>query len=614
MRPTAPVKQPSIGAIFSSRVFLCVLLGVATLALYWQALTCDFISFDDPDYVTNNPMVQQGVSMHGVVWALRSVHANNWHPVTWISHMLDASMFGASARGPHGVNIFLHAANAMLVFLLLARMTGKHWRSAFVAALFAAHPLHVESVAWISERKDLLCAFFGLLALLAYVNYAAARPGRKTAYLLAVVWLALSLMSKAMLVTFPLVLVLLDYWPLERLGVTVERGAGVTTSTLLIEKAPFAILSMAAAVVTLIAQAGSGAAASVSAVGIAPRIENAIVSYVHYLGKCLWPENLAVFYPYAGHHVWEVVLCAGYIAGITVAVICARRARPYLLVGWLWYVITLIPVIGFVQVGKQSMADRYTYLPLLGIFIACVWGMDEIRNRFPSSRAVVLVAASVAIIACGVMTRIQLGYWRNSETLFRHALVATKDNEVANEDLGNYLADQGRNDEAIPYFREALRIEPGNGSLHNDLAVTLLTRGDAAGATQEFQQALRINPESTNALMNLGVALDVQHQTKEAIESLEKAVSLAPGYAEARNNLGHVLAETGQLQDAVTQYNEAIRLRPGFAQAHYNLGSALAQLGERDAAIAQLSEALKLKPDYEAARRRLQALTGGGNP
>ncbi len=591
-----------------------MLLGVATLALYWPALKCDFISFDDPDYVTNNPMVQQGASMHGVVWAMKSVHANNWHPVTWISHMLDVTVFGMSARGPHGVNIFLHAANALLVFLLLSRMTGKHWRSAFVAALFAAHPLHVESVAWISERKDLLCAFFGLLALLAYVRYAAAPSNKVTPYLLATVWLVLSLMSKAMLVTFPLVLVLLDYWPLGRFGVTTERGGGVKTSALLLEKIPFVLLSVAVATVTLIAQAGSGATTSVSALGIAPRMENAIVSYVRYLGKCVLPEKLAVFYPYAGHPAWAVLLCGTFILGISVMVICARRSRPYLLVGWLWYLLTLIPVIGIVQVGRQSMADRYSYLPLLGIFIAGAWGAGEILSRFPSSRAVVVALAAVILITCAVLTRNQLGYWQNSETLFRHALVATRDNEVANEDLGNYLADQGRNDESIPYFREASRIEPENGSVHNDLGVSLLTGGDATQATQEFQQALHIHPESTNALVNLGVALDVQHQPKEAIAYLEKAIALAPGYAEAHNNLGHVLAEVGQLQDAVAQFNEAIRLRPGFAQAHYNLGAALAQLGERDAAIAQLSEALKLKPDYEAARRRLRALTSGGNP
>ncbi len=387
-----------------------------------------------------------------------------------------------------------------------------------------------------------------------------------------------------------------------------RRGA------LLLEKIAFVLLSVAVATVSLIEQAGSGATTSVSALGIVPRIENAIVSYVRYLGKCLWPENLAVFYPYAGHPAWAVLLCGAFILGISVMVICARRARPHLLVGWLWYLLTLIPVIGIVQVGRQSMADRYTHLPLLGIFIACAWGAGEIVSRFPSSRAGVVALAAVILITCAVLTRNQLGYWQNSETLFRHALlVATKNNEVANEDLGNYLADQGRNDESIPYFREASRIEPENGSVHNDLGVSLLTGGDATQATQEFQQALHIHPESTNALVNLGVALDVQHQPKEAIAYLEKAIALAPGYAEAHNNLGHVLAEVGQLQDAVAQFNEAIRLRPGFAQAHYNLGAALAQLGERDAAIAQLSEALKLKPDYEAARKRLRALTSGGN-
>jgi len=588
-------------------VFIGAILAGATFALYWPSINFDFINYDDPDYVINNPMVQQGLNLHGVFWALRAVYSNNWHPITWMSHMLDVTAFGQLPRGPHAINILLHTLNTVLVFLWLSRLTGKRWRSAFVAALFAAHPLHVESVAWISERKDLLCAFFGLLALIAYGSYATGGAGRVKAYWAVLILFLLSLMSKAMLVTFPLILILLDYWPLKRFEGKTSPGTAV--KQLLIEKIPFFFLSVGVGIITLVAQIGSGAAASVSALGPVPRIENALVSYVRYLSKSVWPESLAVFYPRVEFPIWEVVSATVFLAGLTVILVYARRTRPYLLVGWLWYVLMLIPVIGLIQVGKQSIADRYTYLPLLGIFIACTWGVAEIWERYRASRVPITALASVVIILCGIRTRTQLSYWRDSETLFRHALDVTKDNEVAYENLANYLADHNRDDEAIDYFRAALRIEPNNGSVHNDLGVSLLTKGNIGEATQEFHQALDFNPQSTNALLNLGVALDVQHEPRQAADYLNQAISLAPAYPEAHNDLGHVFVELGETNDAVKQFTEAIRLRPSYAQAHFNLGCVLEQLGQREGAIVQLTEALKLKPDYAAAKRQLDALT-----
>ena len=488
----------------SNPALVCLLLALVTLAVYWPAVHCDFVNYDDPDYFTANPHVQTGLTSANITWAFTTGHAGNWHPLTWLSLMLDAEWCGRGPAGPHFTNLLFHTANSVLLFLLLRRLTATTWRSALVAALFALHPLHVESVAWVAERKDVLCAFFGLLSLWAYAGYAErqsvpdSRPSPLN-YFLALVFFALSLMSKPMLVTLPLVMLLLDYWPLKRIA---------NFEILLLEKIPFFALSAASCIVTFIVQQKGGAVAALVKVPMTSRVENAMVSIARYLGKTFCPVPLAIPYPLPGHwQVLPVLLAFALFAGLCAAAVCFRKKLPFAFTGWFWFAGTLVPVIGLVQVGNAAMADRYTYLPLIGMFIVLVWGAGEAVVKWRLSHPVVAAIALLLLLAAAWRTREQIGYWQDSGTLFTHTLAVTENNYAAENNLGTWLSANGQIAGSVECFRRSLEIEPHGSEALFNLGNASAKLGNWDEATNYYRRALEIAPAQADFLANLGVAL-----------------------------------------------------------------------------------------------------------
>ena len=629
--PASPTEAPPALAGRVTPVparLLAALLVLVTLALYWPATRCDFVNYDDPGYVSENPRVQAGLTLPNVGWAFAAEAANNWHPLTWLSLMLDVNLFGGGAAGFHFTNLALHAVNAALLFWLLWKMTGAQWRSVGVAALFAWHPLHVESVAWVSERKDVLSAFFGFLALIFYVQFTqrAERQAPRmepetqvqspqsetephfnlsTYFLLAWFCFALGLMSKPMLVTWPFVMLLLDFWPLKRFK---PGGAW----SLIREKTPFLALAAAASVVTFVVQKQTGAVMPMESLPLGARCANALISYGVYLKKLFWPEDLAVIYPYPGH--WplaQVVLAGILLAGISAFACRQRKRHPFFLTGWLWYLGTLVPVIGLVQVGSQAMADRYTYIPSMGVLILTVWGACELTCRWRCQRGVLLVAGAAAAVLCLALTRHQIEYWRNSVTLFRHTLAVTANNPIAHNNLGLALADQGQYDAATGQYQDALRLQPDYADAHNNFGITLLAQDQTNAALDQFQTALRLNPKDPQVNYNLGSLLAKQGRTDAAISQFQTALRLNPDYVAAHNNLGNLLAKQGQPEAAVSQFQAALRLNPGDANVHYNLGTLRYQQRRMGAAISEFQEVLRLQPDNAIAHNSLGIALGG---
>ena len=554
-----------------SRLLICLLLAAAIVAVYWQVGGFGFTNLDDDEYVTDNAAVRAGLAWHGALWALTARYASNWHPLTWISHMLDCQLFGLSPTGHHLVNLLFHIANTIFLFLLLARMTGCLWRSAFVAALFGLHPLHVESVAWVAERKDVLSTFFWMLTLGAYLHYTQSpKPAR---YLLVLLAFALGLMAKPMLVTLPLVLLLLDLWPLGRLA-REKGGQGDHARSwrkLVWEKIPLFVLAAASSAVTFVVQQGSGAVGSLELYPLGVRAANAIVAYVSYIAKMFWPAHLAVFYSHPGASlpIWQVAGSGLLLVCITVLAIRAR-GRPYLAVGWLWYVVTLVPVIGLVQVGHQAMADRYTYVPLVGVFIIIAWGVPELlalRTTEVHRRRLLAAPAGIVIAALAVCTYSQVGYWHDDVALFGHALKVTSNNALAHNNLGVALAAQGAAEKAVEHYSEALRIEPDYPEAHNNLGAALAKRGRTDQAIAHFTAALRVRPSFAEAHNNLGAALAMQGRIDQAIVHFSAALKANPESADAHCNLGKCYVALGKTREAITQYQEALRLKPGHAEA-----------------------------------------------
>jgi protein O-mannosyl-transferase len=600
---------------------LAVLLALVTITLYWPALRCDFVSLDDPDYVTANPHVQGGLTWEGVKWAFSNTEqGTQWAPLMWLSHELACQLFGLNPWGHHLMNVLLHATNVALVFLVFQRMTRATWRCFMLAALFGWHPLRVESVAWVAERKDVLSTFFWMLTLLAYARYVQRSEvrGQKSGsnlpiglsffqspfYWLGLFFFALGLMSKAMLVTLPCVLLLLDYWPLKR--VSEFRIPNSESKQLLLEKIPFFALAVAASVVTFVVQKHGGAVTTVEILPLDARIENALISYCRYLGMMFWPRNLLIFYQHPGYWRLEQMLSAGvFLFGISMLLFVERRRYPYLLMGWLWFVGTLVPVIGLVQVGIQAMADRYTYVPSLGVLILTIWGVYEMTRGWRYHKGILSVAGLAAIVFCLALTRQQIGYWQDSETLSRHTLEITENNNFARNILGDALIRKGQINEAISQYQEAIRLKPDDIIAHNKLGEALFKQGQTDEAIDQFREAVRLNPDDTDPRNNLGDGLFKKGQINEAISQFQEVIRLKPDDAKTRNKLKIALVKKEQSDEAVSQYEEAIRLKPDDANAHENLGIALLNEGQTSGAISQFQEVIRLKPDDAEAHDNL---------
>lgn len=526
--------RPSIVITKNSRLVapaICVFLIAITWAVFGQTLSHQFVNYDDGTYVYANPVVLGGISLRAIAWAFTHVHSQNWHPLTTISHMLDCGLFGLNAGGHHFTNVLLHSAVVLLLFLVLWQMTGAIRRSAFVAAIFAIHPLHVESVAWIAERKDVLSALFFMLTLAAYARFVRERSfGR---YLTVAILFALGLMSKPMLVTVPFVLLLLDCWPLNR----AERWL-----KLIVEKAPLFVLSAASCAATVLAQ--KQATGSADELPFLWRIENALVTCVTYIWQMLWPAKLAVFYPHPENQlpVWQIFLAAVLLVGISFIALALRKRHPYVFTGWFWYLIMLLPVIGIMQVGLQGHADRYTYLPQIGLYLVVTWAIADLTARWRHQAAALTCAGGAVIIALGLSAWKQTGYWKDSETLWRHALAVTLTNDVAHAGLGGVLLGRGRVDEAIENFQEALRIRPGNAEAHSSLAQALMQKGNAAGAISHWETAVELQPEDVAARDSLGAALIEQGRLSQAVAQWRESLKYVPDDGNALSNLAWVLA------------------------------------------------------------------------
>jgi protein O-mannosyl-transferase len=545
---------------------------VAAVAIaYWPTHRFGFVRFDDPTYVTENPHIVSGLTWSGIQWAFTSGYGANWHPLTWVSHMLDVQLFGFDGGAHHVTNIVIHALTTVLLLGVMFRMTGALWRSVVVAALFGLHPIHVESVAWVAERKDVLSAFFWVLTLWAYTSYV--RRPRATAYAWVVGMFALGLMSKPMVVTLPFVLLLVDLWPFRR--IELNENWWTSARPLIWEKLPLFGLSVASSVITFLVQRQGGTVASSAGLPLAGRLGNALIAYVGYIAKMFWPLHLAAYYPYARPLPTTLVMVSALLLIVaSIAAIALARRHPYVLVGWLWYLGTLIPAIGIVQVGTQSMADRYTYIPLIGISIILAWGVADALSRWPQSKLATASVATVALLVCTIATRLQVRYWESSTTLWKHALAVTTDNYAAHTYYGNALA----------------------------------TAGDVPGAIAQYTEAIRIRPDYPEAHNNIGPALAGQGKLEEAINHFKEAIRLRPNYADAYSNLGVALATGGKFDEAITQYRQSIKLDPDNARTHMNLGISLQASGQTTEAARELELAVRMNPASQEARNALNAL------
>jgi tetratricopeptide (TPR) repeat protein len=687
--------------------FICAALWALTVAAFWPVFQAGFVRFDDPLYV--NPIVQRGLTVENIRWAFHSLTAGFWHPITWLSLMLDAGLFGPWPGGYHATNLLLHLLNSTLLFVVLRRMTGADWRSAFVAGLFAVHPLHVESVAWIAERKDVLSAFFLLLTLLAYARYVEIRkaclpvpseaplrfreaapavedrgpphpgpmssqarhdmdaPALQTAsrnvvpekrddhrprlfqatkqtkaavwYLLSIFWFALGLMSKAMLVTVPVLLLLLDYWPLRRWrGSCSETEVGAagsikasTLQWLLLEKVPFFVLALAASGLTVWAQRSAGALRTVAGLSLSARAENAVVSYCRYLGKLFWPVDLAVFYPHPSHWPLLTVIAAlVLLVTISIMAMLTWRGQPWVLVGWCWFVISLAPVIGLVQVGEQAMADRYAYVPAIGIALAIAWYLPDSLFAGVVNRVALGSSALVALLVCAWFSHRQTLYWHDSRTLFAHTVVVTHDNATAQNNLGVCLVDDGDLKAAESHFLQAVRISPRSGSAllnladcydregrlseaievakralaaephgvcHFNLACLYLHAGDLPQAETNLIAALRMNPDYLQARFNLAVLRSQQHRIRDAEQDFKEVLRLQPDLGRAHNQLGALLVEDQRWNEAIAHFEAGLRSEPGDIEARKSFGIALASIGRYQEAEPELQTVVQVSPD-----------------
>ncbi len=646
-----------------------LLLTAAAIIAFWQVNQCDFINYDDPVYVTENIHIRHGITIQAIRWAFTTGHAANWHPVTWMSHMLDVQLFGLKPRWHHLTNLLFHIANTLLLFFIFHRMTKAPWKSAFVAALFALHPLHVESVAWVAERKDVLSTFFWMLTMGAYIHYVEhqTKDGRQRSedgekwtgilrfpfsvfrYLAVFIFFALGLMAKPMLVTLPFVLLLLDYWPLQRfepkksaqefrtrvvgpLSANKRKGKSSRNRTpgsgpgravqamvkeekpadheyqwalvrpLLLEKIPLFALAALSCIVTFIVQKKGGAVGSIEAFPPGVRIANAFVSYIIYIGKTIWPNNLAVFYPHPGlRPLWQVLGAVLLLSAVTFAVIRTAKRFPYLAMGWLWFAGTLVPVIGIVQVGGQAMADRYTYVPLIGLFVMAAWGIPELLKKW-RYRKEALFALSALILPCLlIVTWTQVGYWRNSIALYDHALKVTNRNDTIYENRGDANYRLGNLKQAIEDYDRAIEINPKYPGTYNNRGAAYAKLGDHRQAISDYDRAIEINPKHAGAFSNRGAAYVELGNHRQAISDYDRAIEINPEYADAYNNRGAAYGKLGNHRQAISDYDRAIEINPEYAEAYYNRGVAYGELGNHRQAISDYDRAIEINPKYADA-------------
>ena len=590
---------------------------VATV--FWPVYRFDFVNYDDPDYVSANPHVQTGLGWQNLRWALTTGYASNWHPLTWLSHMLDWQLFGNNPGAQHLVSVVIHALNTALLFLVLRRMTGAHWRCAIAAILFGVHPLRAESVAWISERKDVLSTFFFFLCLGAYALYVENRKEHEPRlgkglgwYCAALGCFTLGLMSKPMLVTAPLMLLLLDYWPLQRFTFAPEGLQKL--SRLIMEKIPFAVLAGISSVVTFLVQRKGGAVST--SLALSERVANALVSYVRYIGKTVLPTSLSVLYPHPGHwSFWTVAACGALVLLISIFAIREARRLPVLFVGWFWFAGGLVPVIGLVQVGIQSMADRYTYIPGIGLSFVLVWGLAALLEYVPAVfRPAAVILVLTAPVGLALACAYQIQFWRNSETLFQRAVDVTSNNYLAYNNLGFYLSSKGDLERAKENYRKSLAINPAYSDALNNLGFALAAEKKYQEAIGLYEAALRVSPNQPEIHNNLGNALSEIGKPNEAIAQYEIVLQQQPDHADAHNNLGIALAMEGKLDQALTHFRDAIRAKPAYASAHSNLGNALAAQHKIPEAIAEYQTSLLLNPRDPQAHNNLgNALLEEGN-
>ena len=583
------------------KIAICIFLAVSTFAVYSQVQDHEFINYDDDKYVTNNEYVKAGFTRDSVGWALTTSYNSNWHPMTWLSHMLDAQLFGPNSKGHHLTNLLFHIANVLLLFLVLLRMTGALWQSGFVAALFALHPLNVESVAWVAERKNVLSTFFWLLTMWAYIRYAQKTNLKR--YSLVILFFAMGLMSKPMLVTLPFVLLLLDYWPLRRL----QSDRRTAISRLVYEKIPLLVLVAGSVVTTLTVQKMGGALGSLNAFPIQERVINALVSYWLYLQKMIWPGGLAIFYAHPENtlSVWKGLATAALLALVTTAAIRLARRAPYFAVGWFWYLGTLIPVIQLVQTGSIAMADRYAYVPLIGIFIIIAWGLPELLAKWRLRSRILTIAAGIWISTLMLMTWNQVSHWKNSITIFSHAIEVTDieypDFLLAHNNLANALLAEGRTGKAISHYKMAINLMPDYAVNHSHLANALFAEQKTEEAISHFKMAIELMPDYAIAHNNLGTVLLAEQKTEEAISHYKTAVKLLPDYATAHYNLGFALMKEKKTGEAIFHFKMAIQLEPNNTNAHSNLGNALLAEQKTKEAISHYKIAINLKPDNPLA-------------
>lgn len=580
--------------------FIYVIICVVTIGIYWQVNSHEFINYDDDIYITDNENIKNGFSFKTVLWAFTDTSSGNIHPLTWFSHILDYTLFGADAGNHHLVNVVFHVANSILIFIVFRRMTGTLWRSAFLSAMFALHPLHVESVTWASERKDVLSTLFFLLTIWAYIQYVQNRQ-RKT-YLLSIFLYILGLMSKPMLVTLPFVLLLLDYWPLRRFDFVhpsgfSELGSGRSRFpwSLVYEKTPFFILTVFWSFLTFVAQQAQGAVKTLDAFPLHVRLANAVVGYIRYLEKTALPNHLAVLYPHQGMPSFTAILCSSVLLIVLFSAAWIwRNNRPWFVAGWLWYVGTLVPVIGIIQIGHHSIADRYAYIPMIGVSIMIAWGATEFVNKRHISHKVLWMAGFSVLLYFSVFTYRQIGYWSDSITLLTHTVEITENNYRSHYNLGNALSEKGRTDEAIDHYKEAIRINPEYAPSYNNLANALANQGQYEDAIPYFHEAIRIDPESVEAYRNLGLVLSFQGKTDEAIQYMREAVRIKPNDAVAHNDLGYLLLKKGREKEALEHFLEEINLRPdtGF-QTFYTIARIYGKNGNIEKAISWLSLAVE---------------------